>query len=491
MNSLKTSGLKNSGYIIFCMLFLSCGLHCKGQIKNYDPASELFTVNANGKEMPVAAYKDFHYSQFVQKGKMVFTVSCKEAIQQFRISPLSKKITGRLTNDNTLQFELLQPSYLVVTINQQRLFLFAEAGMDGPAANAVSVLSFGEGTSAIQKAIDQTAANKQTLVFPSGIYRSGRLVIPSHAKIWLDPGAVLKASDNISDLESPAGQKPRGFINLLNAKDVEIKGLGVIDGNGRLLRDKYGDDARLRLLFFSGCENISITGITQRDPGSWNTQIMYSEKILFSRIKQLNDAALPNTDGFDPDASAFITIENCFGYCGDDNVAIKITQEGGERNTVSDITVKGCVFLTRKSSLKVGTESRGESFRNILFEDNDVVLSDRGMALYCADGALFDNIRYVNNRFEENYPDAKRSGFFFQISKRNPGSRAGKMKNILVQDCQFVKAFPNSSKVEGLDSAHTVELAVRNLSIAGKIANKLSEAQIEANDFSSVNFHPQ
>lgn len=474
MNSLKTSALKNS---ILCLLLLFLGLH---------PYGQAFTVTANGKDVPVVAYKDFHYSQLVQNGKTIFTVKCKDAIQQFSISPLSKKIAGKLAGANTLQFELLQPSYLVVTINQQRLFLFAEPGMDGPPANAVSVVSFGAN---IQKAIDQTAAKGQTLVFPAGVYRSGRLVIPSNAKIFLQQGAVLKASDNLSDLESPPGQKPRGFINLLNAKNVEIKGLGVIDGNGRFLRDKYGDSARLRLLFFSGCENISITGITQRDPGSWNTQVMYSEKVTFSHVKQLNDAALPNTDGFDPDASSFITIQNCFGYCGDDNVAIKITQDGGVRNTVSDITVKGCVFLTRKSSLKVGTETRGQFFRNILFEDNDVLLSDRGMALYCADGALFDNIRYVNNRFEDNFPDAKKSGFFFQVSKRNPGSKPGQMKNILVQDCQFLKPFPNPSKVEGLDAEHTVELTIKNLSIAGKAVNNISEAQIDANAFSNISFN--
>ncbi|HEX7845389.1 MAG TPA: glycosyl hydrolase family 28 protein [Chitinophagaceae bacterium] len=490
---------RNIPAIILCCLLLSCGLHPQGQnitaVTNHDPVSDLFSVKAGGRELFVAKYKDFHYTQQEQQAKSVYTVKCVEAIGEFTISPLSKKINGKLVDANTLEFELAQPSYIVVTINQKRLFLFAESPSITASANTVSVISFGvdgEGkklsTENIQKAIDQTAAKGQTLVFPAGTYRSGRLGIPSNAKIFLSAGALLKASDDIADLESPTGQKPRGFINLVNAKNVEIKGLGIIDGNGRWLRDKYGDAARLRLLFFSGCENVAIQGITQRDPGSWNTQVMYSQDVSFKNVKQLNDADLANTDGFDPDASARVTIEDCFGYCGDDNVAIKITQKDGPVNSVSDITVRGCVFLTRKSSLKVGTESRGESFRNILFENNDVILSDRGMALYCADGALFENVRYINNRFEDNYPDAKKAGFFFQVSKRNPDSKPGLMKNILVKDCQFFKPFPNASRVEGLDAAHAVELRIQNLSIGGRVVNNKAEARIDVDTFSTINF---
>ncbi len=465
-------------------------------IEHHDPASTVFFVKAGAVDLPVAQYKDFHCTSFEQKGNSVFTVRCKEKISRFTISPLSKKIEGKLVDEHTISFSLPGPSYWVITVNDTaRLFLFAEGTTDAPKQDHVDVLSYGVdkdgnkmNTASIQKAIRETAQKRQMLFFPPGIYKTGRLIIPSNAHLYLAAGAMLKASDDLADLESPDEQKPRGFINLLNARHVRIEGPGVIDGNGRSLRDKYSDRARLRLLFLSGCEDITISGITQRDPGSWNTQVMYSNRVLFKNVKQLNDANLPNTDGFDPDASSFVTIENCFGYCGDDNVAIKITQKGGARNTVSDITVRGCVFLTRKSSLKVGTESRGESFRNILFENNDVILSDRGMALYCADGALFDNIRYIDNRFEKNYPDAKRCGLFFQVSKRNPDSETGAMKNILVKDCRFFKSFPNYSNIEGFDAAHPVEVTIEGLSIGGRVVTGSTDAQIKANGFSNVVF---
>ncbi len=154
---------------------------------------------------------------------------------------------------------------------------------------------------------------------------------------------------------------------------------------------------------------------------------------------------------------------------------------------VSEITVKNCVFLTRKSALKVGTESRGTVFKNILFENNDVIMSDRGMALYCSDGATYENIQYKNNRFETNYQDAKQAGIYFSITKRKPESKAGIMHAILIQDCIFYQPFPKKSVVEGLDASHTIDLTIQNLTIAGKKVNTLEKANLSAK-FSSIVF---
>ena len=181
----------------------------------------------------------------------------------------------------------------------------------------------------------------------------------------------------------------------------------------------------------------------------------------------LNDIDLSNTDGFDPDASKFVLIENCFAYCSDDNVAVKITGTSGYLQNTENITVRGCVFLTKKSSLKVGTESRGDVIRNVLFEDNDVVESDRGMSLYCADGALFEAISYIKNRFEDNYPDAKQSWMNFTITKRNPDSKPGNMVGILVKDCSFKHPFPKVSEISGFDDTHRIAMTIDNLK-AGK-----------------------
>lgn len=201
----------------------------------------------------------------------------------------------------------------------------------------------------------------------------------------------------------------------------------------------------------------------------------------------LNDIELSNTDGFDPDASKRVLIENCFAFCSDDNVAVKTTGSSDYLQDIDDITVRACTFLTKKSSLKVGTESRGETMKNILFEDNDVIESDRGMSLYCSDGASYENIRYINNRFEDNHPDAKRCGINFTIIKRNADSKPGQMKDILIKDCSFVKPFPKVSEIFGLDTGHRIQLSIENLQIAGESCKACILAQLKINEFVDIN----
>jgi hypothetical protein len=120
--------------------------------------------------------------------------------------------------------------------------------------------------------------------------------------------------------------------------------------------------------------------------------------------------------------------------------------------------------------------------------NNDVVESDRGMSLYCADGATFDNIRYINNRFESNYPDAKRCGINFTITKRNANSRAGEMKNILIKDCSFISEFPRVSEILGFDKDHRISLTIENLQVGGKKSTGLIESGFKTNEFTDLIF---
>ena len=181
----------------------------------------------------------------------------------------------------------------------------------------------------------------------------------------------------------------------------------------------------------------------------------------------LNDIYVSNTDGFDPDASRRVLIENCFAYCGDDNVAIKSTNTMGYLQDVYDITVRNNVFLTKKSALKVGTESNTDVMKNITFENNDVLEADRGMTLYCYDGAIYENIRYINNRFERTHPDRCQCGLHFRIRKRRDWSGSGVMKQILIKDCSFSRALPNLAQITGMNDDHRIDLTIENLTIEG------------------------
>ncbi|WP_455498700.1 glycoside hydrolase family 28 protein [Coprobacter sp.] len=469
------------GYVAVLLIILS-------SLTGLEAVEISYTLFSDKGKIDVQPFKHYHYAAFDLAAPMHFVLSCSEKIETFEISPKSYGIKGILNDKNELSFTLSRPQYVLVRINDKyRFFLFADAPEIIPQGKRRNVLSLGidntgkkNETSSIQKALNTVSETGEILLFPKGIYKINPLYIPSHTRIHLSRGAVLMAdTQDITPFKPTDEVETKRFIYFKDVENVKITGYGEINLNGKELRTKYGNDARIRLLFFVKARNINIDGIFIKDPGSWNTQILYSDDISLRHIKMMNDTELSNTDGFDPDASRNVLIENCFAYCSDDNVAIKTTNYAKLLRDVDGITVRKCVFLTKKSSLKVGTETRGEVMKNILFEDNDVIESDRGMALYCSDGARFENIRYIRNRFERNYPDSKQCGIQFVVNKRKPESRIGSIDGVLVEDCVFDCHFPKKSDIKALEGSKGIRVIFNNLVIAGKKCLAAEDARIK------------
>lgn len=451
-----------------------------------------FTLEANRKPVEVKFFQSYYYATFDLDRETTMVLTSKNTIHNCEISPLHRNIKSQIEG-HQIFFTLREAGYFMVRINDTvKFFVFAEVPKKTPRKNVINILSYGVDTSShisqteqIQRAIDDAARSRKILLFPKGTYTSGQLALHSNSWIYLDRGALLQADvQSTAQYLSDDKVKTRKFIYIKDSRNVKISGYGTISGNGTVLRSKFGDEARMRLIMAVNSHNLVIEGVELRDPGSWNTQVLLCRNVLIKNVKLLNNKDLSNTDGFDPDASEKLRIIHCFAICSDDNVAIKTTNYGSYLGDVRNITVRGNVFLTRKSSLKIGTETMGKTMRNINFKDNDVLECDRGMALYVLDGATLNHIRYINNRFERNYPDAKRAGFYFQINRRNENSAAGQIKNVLIKDCTFKTTFPKPSKIEGLDPAHGIEnMTIDNLVIEKKRIHSLQEGRIEVNEF--------
>ena len=103
-------------------------------------------------------------------------------------------------------------------------------------------------TSALQKAIDATAAKKATLVLQPGTYLTGSLFLKSNMALRLDKGVTLTGKQNI---ESYPRQKtriagieivwPSALLNVYEQADVHIYGEGTIDGNGMVFWQTFWD----------------------------------------------------------------------------------------------------------------------------------------------------------------------------------------------------------------------------------------------------------
>ncbi len=467
----------------------------------FERPDTLYTVSVDGVQVDLHRFADVLWVG-VEDGKQVVITTRLPRLTQAEVSPKAHKIAVKLDEkQRRCSFAIPGQGHYVVRLDGHRLFLFVGEAPATP-AGALAVTDFGADptgktvcTAALQRALDQAAEKGRTLCFPAGIYRTGTIRIPSHSRVYLAPGSVIRASDNKADLPDDADRPVRPADSPANANngewmtfsrliwvdgatDIQITGSGVIDGNGAHLRSR-GKPANL--IRIRNSSDVLISGVVLSNPAAWNTHILHSERITMHNVKILNDPAVANGDGIDPDASRQVEISGCFMYCSDDNVAVKSTNNGGFLRDVQDIRVCDNVLLTRKSSLKVGTETRAANMRGITFENNDVVEADRAMALYCYDGAVFSDIRYVGNRVERNWRDSGRKAIDFGIKNR---LGAGRIEGVLIKDCSFAEAFPLSSSLAGLDASHRITGVVfDNVRMEGRKVTNETEARIIRNNF--------
>jgi len=476
---------------------------------NIESACEYYTVEMNGISIHPERFREISYVHFELTKAIKVKVTCTEKVNDYAISPVSKKIEGK-KNGNELSFKISEPGYYVIKVNNKKyLFLLADAPQEKMySATSVGIINVNEFlpqheknkviTSALQASLDAASTSKKVLYFPAGVYCTGTLAIKSNTSIYLDSGAIIKGSENHDDyptdgnrLESDLVNRPKAdytdngefmtFSRLIlidNATNVHIFGRGIIDGSGSVVRAQ-GKPANLIRIRRSN--NVLIEGILLRDPAAWNTHIQYSRNVTLRNIKLINDSEVPNTDGIDPDASRNVLIDHCFAYCNDDNIAIKTTNNLNLNQDLGSVTIKNCVFLTRKSALKVGTETKAANMSNILFENNDVIVCDRGMVLYCNDGTHIKNVQFINNRFENCYFKGQQRPIHFVVKERYG---KGSIENVLIKDCVFYKSFPKSSEIYGLDENSSIKnIVIDNLIIDGKRVTSIAEGNILINNY--------
>lgn len=471
-------------------------------------SQNIFTLTCDDVQIPVFEQNDvdlsfnlnaYKYTQLTYKGQPLniavhvsgFTVGAND----WEISPRSRGVQGMLSS-NVLRFAISTPGYYVIRFakNQdftKRLVIFVDTPypmhegeiVDITEKYCVDNTGARNETKKIQKAFNEISGKDATLYFPPGIYSASMLRIKSNSKIHFAEGARLLADpSSLEPYLDNDGAGTNRFIYLSNVENIQITGLGGFDGNGTYFRGvthPNGSNGKggMRVLFIVNSRNVVFDGILLKDAARWNTQIVGSSDITFRYCKMMNNpnpsSHLTNFDGWDPDASQRVLIENCFGWAGDDNIAIKCVGTGSPKviQDVEDITIRNCVFLTKKSSLKIGTETRCGSMKRITFENNDVIESDRAMAIDVQDQAIVDGVLFKNNRAEYWYPDAQKRGININLNKRNATQDyIGKILNVRFEDCSFDVAFPNGFRVfrnTEYTTAADIDITFKNVRVAG------------------------
>ena len=438
------------------------------------------------------------YAHFAFSGTVAVEVIARETINTFDLSPHRYGIHAT-ANGNVLSFHLSQPRKMHLKINGlPRFFIFADAPEENPPQpgqpRVYSLRNYGVSSSLdsvqtwnIQRAVDDVAAKRGILYVPPGIYRSGELRMKSGLTLYLAPGAVIKGTREVSDY--PRGELGTQQIYLLDCRDIRIRGRGVIDGQGRALRVSTDNsaDGRMKLIRSLRATDCIVEGVVLRDAGTWAIHLIESSGLQFDNYKLISNTILddpgfpwePNTDGFDPDNSSRVIIENGFVSCSDDAIAVKLKH--GTLNDMDDIQFRNNVVWTVKSALKIGTEVVDRKMTNIVFENNEVIHADRGIVVYCYRGATIENPKWINNYFERIGDNTKEMNM--EIKIQDDGGR-GYLNNVFIKDNTFERFSPNPSRLRGLDGEHVLDGVVfDNLVIAGKKRMSPADAQISVNNY--------
>ncbi|MBB3208851.1 polygalacturonase [Rhodopirellula rubra] len=225
-------------------------------------------------------------------------------------------------------------------------------------------------TEAIQTTLDACARNGGGVVrVPPGEYVIGTIMLKSNTTLSLDHGAVLAGSQDIDDYPTenlrPAREgNSECLLYAEDAANIRVEGLGVIDGRGKpdafpRRAGRNNRDNRPRLMRFENCENVTLSGLTYKDPAFWGIHLVDCRDVHVDSVTIRFRNNHYNNDGIDLDACENVLIENCDINAGDDAICLK-SSLGPCRNFV----VRNCKVSSNTAALKFGTSSSG-GFINI------------------------------------------------------------------------------------------------------------------------------
>lgn len=284
----------------------------------------------------------------------------------------------------------------------------------------------------IQAAVLSCPKESRVLI-PEGTYKITSLFLKSDLRVELAEGAVLsaetdrskfpvlrgliesydeKAEYNLGTWEGNPIDCFSSIITGIYVKNVEIYGLGVIDGNASVSNWWHDPKTkkvafRPRMIFLNHCENVTIQGIQVQNSPSWNIHPYFSNHLKFVDISVLNPKDSPNTDGLDPESCHDVEIVGVYFSVGDDCIAVKSGKiyMGSKYKTPSEnILIHQCCMRDGHGSITIGSEMAG-GVKNLTVKNCLFLNTDRGLRIKTRRGrgkdAVIDRILFENIRMDQ------------------------------------------------------------------------------------------
>ncbi len=281
-----------------------------------------------------------------------------------------------------------------------------------PCAGLVDITRFGAHETATDNAGPIAAAIAAapaggTVLVPAGTWPTAPIFLRSGLTLHLAEGAVLAAVADRARFPILPARHPDGrmlgtweglpaasfaaLVNAIDARGVTIAGSGTLDGGGdrgdwwTWPKETRDGARRPRTLFLSGCEDVTLAGITVRNSPSWTVHPVYCRLVVASGLTIESDPDSPNTDGLDPESCEDVLIEGVRFSVGDDCIAIKAGKRGddgadGHLAPTRRITVRHCLMERGHGGVVIGSEMSG-SVTDVAVSACEFRHTDRGLRI--------------------------------------------------------------------------------------------------------------
>jgi len=382
--------------------------------------SPVFSLKIDGTSVPVMKYMDYHYAHFAFDGTITVTVSAPHAVSSHTFSPVSLAIQAKVSGGD-LTFSMTQvkdtdstPRYLVVQINAlEKLVLLGDPPESGvPSSSGTGIFNVvnqygADPTGAtytqpdIQKAIDAASSygtrSRPGIVYvPPGIYMvHAELLLKDNVDLYLAPGAVLKADENMDSYSVSSGGTIAPVLVIDDASNVTIRGRGEVDASGIALMDLLSQvppiflsqskpHPRRRIIQSNrkgASRNVEISGILAKDATGWSVDLVKTNGVVVQNVKVLNHKDVNwniQNDGINATSSSNALINQCFVMTIDDAMCSKARYKSV--GSMDNVAFANNVLWTWAAGVKGGMQNN-HPMNNVVFRNIDIVHCRRAIAV--------------------------------------------------------------------------------------------------------------
>ena len=198
-------------------------------------------------------------------------------------------------------------------------------------------------TASFEKAVDAAAsAGGGTVFVPAGTYLTGTIRLRDNITLWLDGGATLLGTKDVTQYQSSKGAEEwyKALILAVGAHNVAIMGRGTVDGN-RVANPKGEEHIRgPHGILFQDCTRVMVRDIQVKDAGNYAVILRSVEGIEIEGL-----TVHGGWDGINMHDARNGTISNCRLYTGDDSLAGAYWE---------NVTVSNCILNSACNPVRVG-----------------------------------------------------------------------------------------------------------------------------------------